>query len=419
MSNYCGRSLRMGEVPLPVLAVRRSALTANIAMLAAYCRENQLLLAPHAKTHLTHEIARLQLAAGAWGLTVASPEQAAVYAAADAAHILIANEVVGPASLRVLRQLHEAEPARRVYCLVDSIRGVELLDHALRGAPTLGVLLEFGYLGRRAGVRDLADAVLLAEAVKAAANLELAGICMYEGAVAGDRSPASLSRVDAALDALARAARELEDSSLFTESQRAIVTAGGSVFFDRVAGQLSGLPRSRYDVVLRSGAYATHDDGHYAELSPLPFTPALEVWADVLSVPQADLAILGAGKRDVPYDMDLPTPKAWVRAGIRYPAPMGWHVLDTHDHHAFLRITGPAPEPGETVILGLSHPCTSFDKWRSVLAVGDDDVVEARWVTHFSLFASTTGGYCLMLNFPLPHSTARSAWCGSGAAAAA
>lgn len=384
MSDYCGRSLRMGEVPLPVLAVRRSALKANIAMLAAYCRENRLLLAPHAKTHLTHEIARLQLAAGAWGLTVASPEQAAVYATAGATHILIANEVVGPASLRMLRQLHEAEPDRRVYCLVDSIRGVELLSHALRGAPALGVLLEFGYLGSRAGVRDLAGALLLAGAVKAAANLELAGICMYEGAAASDRNPASLSRVDAALDALAQAARELEDSGLFTGSQRAIVTAGGSVFFDRVASRLSGLPRSRYDVVLRSGAYVTHDEGHYAALSPLPLTPALEVWADVLSVPQADLAILGAGKRDVPYDMGLPKPKAWVRAGMRHPVPTGWHVLDTHDQHAFLRITGPAPEPGEMVVLGLSHPCTSFDKWRSVLAVGDDDVVEARWATHFS-----------------------------------
>jgi D-serine deaminase-like pyridoxal phosphate-dependent protein len=64
-------------------------------------------------------------------------------------------------------------------------------------------------------------------------------------------------------------------------------------------------------VVLRSGCYLTHDDGLYARASPLPeLRPALELWARVLSCPEPGLAIAGFGKRDAPYDIDLPVIRA-------------------------------------------------------------------------------------------------------------
>ncbi|WP_432974469.1 alanine racemase [Dactylosporangium sp. CA-233914] len=384
LGEYVGQSLRAGSVPLPVMAVRLTALEDNVARLASYCRDHELLLAPHAKTHLTAQIAQRQLA-GAWGLTAANVQQAEVELGFGARRVLIANEVTGRASIDRLRRLLDADPGARVHCLVDSAVGVDLLDAGFASAAApLGVLVEFGHLGRRAGARDAAAALAVAERVVAADHLELVGVGMFEGAVAADRSPAALERIDAAVGGMVDFALDVDRRGLFSAGGKPIVTAGGTLFFDHVVEAFARLPRGRYDVILRSGAYVVHDDRHYRELSPLPFTPALEVWADVLSVPERHLAIIGAGKRDVPWDQGLPVVKGWVRNGERRPAPPDWVVTDTNDQHAFVRIGEDAPVPGDIVVLGISHPCTAFDRWRSVLAVTDEDVVTACWPTYFS-----------------------------------
>ena len=64
--------------------------------------------------------------------------------------------------------------------------------------------------------------------------------------------------------------------------------------------------------IIRSGCYLTHDDGLYARTSPLAgdrgLLPALQVWAQVVSRPEPDLALLTMGRRDVSFDQDIPVP---------------------------------------------------------------------------------------------------------------
>jgi len=103
--------------------------------------------------------------------------------------------------------------------------------------------------------------------------------------------------------------------------------------------------------------------------------PAARAVARVVSAPEPGLALLDAGKRDVPYDLDLPVPLAVLRTdGGREPMP-GARIDAVNDQHAFLRAGpgGPAPTLGDRVLLGLSHPCTMFDKWRLIPVVGDLD----------------------------------------------
>ena len=78
-----------------------------------------------------------------------------------------------------------------------------------------------------------------------------------------------------------------------------VVTAGGSAYFDDVAEVLGPLLAEGARVVLRSGAYLTHDDGHYRHLSPLGEHPrtsgsglvsALHGWVRVSSQPEPGLA---------------------------------------------------------------------------------------------------------------------------------
>jgi D-serine deaminase-like pyridoxal phosphate-dependent protein len=126
--------------------------------------------------------------------------------------------------------------------------------------------------------------------------------------------------------------------------------------------------------VLRSGAYVTHDDGFYREISPLgdhpritgveSFRPALRAWAQVTSKPSDELALLTIGKRDASFDEGMPEPQ--LRRTPDGPAePLENHVVaKMNDQHAFLTLPPGSPvEVGDWIGLGLSHPCTVFDKW--------------------------------------------------------
>ncbi|HUO40179.1 MAG TPA: amino acid deaminase, partial [Mycobacterium sp.] len=117
--------------------------------------------------------------------------------------------------------------------------------------------------------------------------------------------------------------------------------------------------------VIRSGAYLTHDDGLYARTSPLAraFRPALTVWAQVVSRPEPDLALLAMGRRDVSFDQDLPVPYRLAHS----------HVVKLNDQHAYLRL---APQSrlavGTWLEFGISHPCTVFDKWQLIPVLDAD-----------------------------------------------
>jgi D-serine dehydratase len=99
--------------------------------------------------------------------------------------------------------------------------------------------------------------------------------------------------------------------------------------------------------------------------------PALEVISSVQSCPEPGLALLTMGKRDVSYDLDLPV--AIWRANLgdtgTQGVPAHWHIEALNDQHAYLRFDASAPvneqpQLGQLVGCGISHPCTTFDKWR-------------------------------------------------------
>ena len=101
----------------------------------------------------------------------------------------------------------------------------------------------------------------------------------------------------------------------------------------------------------------------------------------MLSTPEPGLAIIGAGRRDVPFDAGLPVPvRARSTAGALRPLP-GASVERINDQHAYLRDA--AVEVGELVQLGISHPCTAFDKWRVIPVVDDEDRVVDLLRTYF------------------------------------
>lgn len=382
-----GWNLLTGDLPLPVLVLKERALAHNVDLVARWCAEHEVLHAPHGKTMMAPQLAERQLEAGAWAVTVAHAAQARAYRAFGVRRILLANELVDAASLRWLMDELAADPGFDFYCLVDSVAGVELMTAALAGAERrVQVLVEAGFEGGRTGCRSTAEALAVARAVWASPVLTLVGVEGYEGIIGGDRSEDSLTAVDAFLRHVRAVALELSRAGLFDERERVLVSAGGSAYFDRVVDLLGGEWLDRpIDLVVRAGGYLTHDEGLYVGVSPLAaeLVPALEAWGVVLSRPEAELALVGLGKRDVSHDVDLPLPRlAHSRSGLRPVERMA--VTALNDQHAYVRV--PADDPlavGDLLGCGISHPCTAFDKWRLIPVVDERYAVIGAVATFF------------------------------------
>jgi D-serine deaminase-like pyridoxal phosphate-dependent protein len=381
---------RLADLQTPVLTVDDVAIDRNTRLMADWAAAHGLLLAPHGKTTMAPVLWSRFLAAGAWGVTLATPWQVQVARSSGVRRVLLANELVDPVGARWIAEELARDPAFELVCWADSVAAVEALDGivaAVPGGRRLPVLVELGVPGGRTGARGLAAAREVAAAIDRSRALRLAGTGGYEGPAGHDRSPAAVSGVLRYLEELLRLHREVAPG---IREGLPILTAGGSAFPDLVA-EVLGAEAGRSAVILRSGAYQVHDDGFYARVSPFGrsaagerLTPAMHAWARVLSRPEPGLAILDAGRRDVPFDLDLPVAQAVLGAPRAAAALAGSEVTRLNDQHAFLRLAPAAPADvlpvGSVVRLGLSHPCTAFDKWRLVPAIDDAGAADPRVV---------------------------------------
>jgi D-serine dehydratase len=352
-SEVAERQLRVDDLGTPVAVLRETALAHNLAAMADWCARRGVVMAPHVKTTMAPRLMERQLAAGGWALTVADVRQARVALAVRADRVVIANEVTGAAELAWIC----AQGAEILLC-IDSLAGLALAEaaHRATGGPPLQAFVEVGYIDGRCGLRSTEAVLEVAQAIAGSPHVELRGVEGFEGLT---------DEPEPFLDALAAAADAIAPLTL-----DGILTAGGSRYFDLVVDALGPVAqRLGWTLCLRSGCYVTHDHGLYAQAAalrrsgPPRFQPALELRATVLSRPQRDRLILDCGRRDVSFDAGLP-----VVLGREELV-----VVDLNDQHAHVRVDGRSDVAvGDVVSLGISHPCTTFDRW-SVIALVDDE----------------------------------------------
>ncbi|MFI2375317.1 amino acid deaminase [Streptomyces sp. NPDC018964] len=380
------RNLFTDGFTTPVLALSAERLEHNLRLMETYAARHGLAFAPHGKTSMAPQLFQRQIEHGAWGITLAVPHQVRVARAFGVRRVFLANELVDAAALKWIAAELDADPGFRFVCYVDSVRGVELMDAALSEAGAsrpVDVVVELGAgEGARTGARTEDECATVADAVAGARRLRLAGVAGYEGEV----PRADPERVRAWLRRLVALAVDFDKAGRFAGLDEIVVSAGGSAWFDAVADVFAEVPELSAPVLklLRSGAYVSHDDGHYRELTPFnrvpeegALEPAFRLWTQVVSRPSDGQAFANAGKRDAAYDLDLPFAQVVRRDGSERPAT-GISVTGLSDQHAWLRTTGEADlEVGDWVGLGLSHPCTSFDKWELIpVAEADGTVVD-------------------------------------------
>jgi D-serine dehydratase len=375
-----GWNLLREDVSLPAAVLYEDKLRHNLNWMQEFITAYRVKFAPHGKTTMAPRLFDMQLRTGAWGITLATAHQTLVAYQHGVRRILMANQLTGKENMAIVARLLQ-DSEFDFYCLVDSEEGINQLgSYFSRLGLRLNVLIEVGVAGGRTGVRDdeQLDAVLAALS-RWSEHLALTGVELFEGVLHDEAEVRDfLERAVAVTQRLAAEGRFQRDPIL--------LTGAGSAWYDVVAEIFTGAGfGDAVDIVLRPGCYLTHDVGVYREsqtriLERNPIAhrmhsglkPALQVWAYVQSIPEAGRAIIGMGKRDAAFDAGLPTPALLYRPGATGPSavPEHWILTKMMDQHAFLQITAQDDlRVGDMIGFDISHPCLTFDKWKSLLVL--------------------------------------------------
>ena len=358
----------------PIMVLKESALKNNIAQMMSFCKSVAAELAPHVKTTMSPQLAQLQVAAGATALTVANFWQAGIFLKHGFKKIIIANEVLDPMAIAEIAKINKAKQGEIVF-YVDSLQGLEIIQKHTPVEGEQNLLIEIGTENGRGGVRDLSLVEQLAQRIRADKRLNLIGVTGFEGAVPdgarGRRGEKKLVKFCQKIVAAANLAYP------YKSDQQFVISAGGSAYFDIVARELNKFDKPRR-LLLRSGGYITHDHRYYEQIYPFAgteraFQPAIEVWAQVISKPERNFGVLNLGKRDIGNDLHNPIPIKSYDTKVKSFSAV---IEKLNDQHGYLRGRQEF-SLAQLIGLGISHPCTTFDKWGLIPLVNDNyDLVD-------------------------------------------
>lgn len=391
------------DLQLPAAVLRRSAIENNAIWMQRFAERFGVALCPHGKTTMAPQIFDRQLRDGAWGLSCATMAHLRLYRRFGVQRIIFSNQIASAEAAAWLAREMDADTDFEATIFIDSLAGAELLADAAQMvglSRPIPVLVEIGVAAGRTGVRGADTALALARAVARRRELAIAGVATFEGIVAGGTDVGMEPNVDALLLETVRAAEMIAVEKLFDPTRPVMLTAGGSRFFDMVVRRFKAA-RIGSDplVVLRSGCYISHDSIQY-ELAferllerngeagiQGRLQNALEVWAEIQSWPEPGWMFVNLGRRDISYDAHLPEiilARPRLSGVIERIEPGAFAVERLSDQHAHVAVRGATSLGiGDQVGFGVSHPCTTFDKWRTLFEVDDDGLVVDAIATFF------------------------------------
>ena len=358
----------------PIMVLKDKALKHNIDRMARFCKSVGAELAPHVKTTMSPQIAQMQVDAGAFALTIANFWQAEIFRNFGFKKLIIANEVLDPTAIAAIADLNSKKAAEIIF-YVDSIAGLEIIKKYTPKDGVQNLFIEIGTDNGRGGVRDLDLVTQIAKNISEDPRLKLRGVTGFEGAVP------NAARTSAGEDSVTKFCQKIvaaaNNAYQYKSENEFIISAGGSAYFEIVASELNKFDKPKI-LLLRSGGYVTHDSRYYEEIYPFRdsndlLLPAIEVWAQVISAPEKEFGVLNLGKRDVGCDLHNPIPVAKYSGKL---SKFSGEIEKLNDQHGFMR-SKEEFAVSELIGLGISHPCTTFDKWRLIPLVNDNyDVVD-------------------------------------------
>ena len=372
----------VSDLPTPALLVDRARLQSNLDAMQARAGATGVALRPHVKTHKCVEIARLQAARGARGLTVATVDEAEAFAGAGFDDLRVATPVVSGGKLARLAAL--AGDGVRVSFTVDSLAGVRRAARAFAGAPA-EVLIEIDTGYGRCGVRwdDVSALADLAGAVRQS-GLGVAGLLSHGGdayAPAGDGETSDDARrraMTAERDRVLSAAATLAGAGLLAPGAELSVgsTPGLTAF--------SNAERDGFRITeVRPGTYAFMDAAQVALGAARLQDCALVCVGTVVSRRRFDdgteRVITDAGKKVLTSDL---RPGSAAFGTVLYsPRTMIAHphavVSGLSEEHGWVDTPGGAIwDVGDPVFVVPNHACVAVATRRQLHVVEGDEVTD-------------------------------------------
>jgi D-serine deaminase-like pyridoxal phosphate-dependent protein len=340
LAHWIGKTL--ADVDTPSLLLDADAVSANIQCMAAFFAGRHCRLRPHFKSHKCTRIARLQMEAGAVGITCAKLGEAEVLADAGMEDILIANQIVG--RTKMLRLIELARRARPMVA-VDSPENVKMLSEAASNAGVrLRVLVEVDIGMHRCGVAPGQAALDLGHLVASSPGLSFEGLQGYEGHVVDLRDETERTeKTRAGLKLLVETRRHIERAGLAVN----IVSGGGTGTYT-VTGDYEGIDE------VQAGSYAAMD-WWYQDIRP-EFQQAQTILATVISRPAQNLAIIDVGRKGVGGEWGPPRVKNQRGAEVV--------KFGSEEHMSIALPEGQPIRVGDQIEIVPSHGCTTCNLYR-------------------------------------------------------
>lgn len=362
--------IRAGRLPVPetpCLVIDEPLARENIARVQQGVTAAGCQLRPHIKTHKMPYFARLQLEAGAAGITCAKVSEAEVMAAGGARDIFLAYPMVG--EFRIRRALELRQKVDRLILAVDSIEGAHALEKAgAQAGIRWEVRLEIDTGARRTGVlRE--QAVSLAKAVAALPHLRLTGIYTFKSLVFQGQPTTD------------NEAAGREEAELMYDMAQAIRQEGPDIREISVGSTPTWLQAAQTGLVteVRPGTYIFGDWMLTQEKCARFSQIAVRLYATVVSTPAPGYAILDGGTKTFPMDIPLDAapyhyPGYAIPIGADGQPDLNLQLRRMNEEHGILTAVNGATglKVGQVVELVPIHVCTAVNMQNHVFVAQDD-----------------------------------------------
>ena len=328
------------DLDTPALLVDFEVLMENIKFMAATFEHTRVNVRPHIKTHKCPEIAKLQIGAGAIGITCAKVSEAEVFAAAGISDILIANQITGPVKIDRLTELAKQCD---LMIAVDDFANVEAINEVCKQKDVIiRVLVEVNIGMNRCGVEPGEDTLKLSQAVDAASHLKFYGFQAYEGHLVLVKDPAERAeKVEADFMPLRKTIELVEEAGLEVKT----VSGGGTGTFD-LADELTPLTEVQVgSYVFMDKTYATIRD---------EFKPSIQVASTVVSRPVPERLVTDAGLKAMTSEFGWPMLQGVGASKMNYLSEE--HAVLTLEQPESVELSG-----GDRVLFLPSHVCTTVN----------------------------------------------------------
>lgn len=275
----------VADLDTPALCIDLDVFESNIRRMAEACRQHGVAWRPHSKAHKSPEIARLEIDAGAIGVTCAKLGEAEVMADGGIGGLLIANQVVGPQKMcRLMGLCRKTDP---IVAVDDVVHLDQLSRAASSSGVTLSVMPEVDIGMGRAGVLPGKPSVELAVQATRLPGLKLAGIMGYEGHLLRVEDPREKEhKIREAMAVLVATKEAIEKAGVPCP----IVSAGGTGSYATTI-TCPGITELQAGGLIFMDAYYRHRC-HVSD-----FGYSLTLWTTIVSRPAPDRAIIDAGRK--------------------------------------------------------------------------------------------------------------------------